>query len=370
MTADPAWFADRARLEDGNWLFATYVFETEREPREAAADLCREQSTAQWARPGVTEDFRPRHGAKVVALRTLRSSPAPLHPSPFDGPGPFATAEVVVALPAGNFGANFGMLLTTLLGEGTFFTPGIATIRLTDLQVPDAYANRFPGPQFGVEGLRASFGVKARPFLFGVVKPNVGLDPASFAALAEAAWRGGLDACKDDEQLADAVWSPLAERARLCGEARRRAEAETGEKKIYVSNITDEIARLRPHHDAALAGGANTLMLNALPLGLPAARYVREWARVPLLAHFDMVASVSRAPGFGVESAVLTLLQRMAGFDIILFPGLGARMRSTEAEVRANIEACRRPLGTLRAALPVPGGSSVPGDLAGIRALV
>lgn len=368
MNLDPAWFADHT-LDHTRYLLATNVFETDRDPREAASLLAQEQSTAQWARTGVKEDFRPRHGAKVVSVRVLGDLKAPSVPTPFDGPGPWRRCEAVLAHPVENFGAKLPNLLTVLLGEGTFFSPGIAAIRLTDLRFPDAWLARFPGPRFGVKGVRDLLGIHGRPLFFGVVKPNVGLPPAAFATIAEEAWNGGLDAAKDDEMLADVEWSPLAERARLCGEARKRAEAATGEKKMYVANITDEISRLRPLHDAAIAGGANAVMLNAIPLGLPGVRYVREFAQVPMLSHFDMVAAFSRAPAMGVDSAVITLLQRLAGFDIILFPGIGARMRTTDEEVRANFEACRRPLGPIAPALPVPGGSSRPTDVAGTMKL-
>ncbi len=368
MTTDPAWFADPS-LDRARYLLATNVFETDRDPGEAAAHLAQEQSTAQWARTGVNEDFRPRHGAKVVSVKVLGDIKAPSIPTPFDGPGPWRRCEAVIAHAVENFGAKLPNLLTVLLGEGTFYSPGIAAIRLTDLTFPDAFLAQFPGPRFGVNGLRDFLGIRERPLFFGVVKPNVGLPPAAFAAIAEEAWNGGLDAAKDDEMLADVAWSPLAERARLCGEARRRAEAATGEKKMYVANITDEISRLRPLHDAAVAGGANAVMLNAIPLGLPGVRYVREFAQVPLLSHFDMVAAFSRAPAMGVDTAVITLLQRLAGFDIILFPGIGARMRTTDEEIRANFEACRRPLGPIAPALPVAGGSSRPADIGGTMRL-
>ncbi|MCC6740811.1 MAG: ribulose 1,5-bisphosphate carboxylase [Planctomycetia bacterium] len=368
MTLDAAWFAD-ASLDRDLYVFATYAFETDRDPREAACHLAQEESTAQWARPGAAEDFRSRHGAKIVSLRVLGDIAAPSTPTPFDGPGPWRRCEIVLALPTVNFGPRLPNLLTVVLGEGTFYSPGIACIRLTGLEFPDPFLAGFPGPRFGAAGLRDLLGIHGRPFFLGVVKPNVGLPPADFARLAEEAWKGGLDAAKDDEMMADTEWSPLAVRARHCGDARRRAEAATREKKLYVANITDEIDRLREHRDAAVDGGANALMLNAVPLGLPAVRYVRGFAGVPLLSHFDMVAALSRAPHFGVDSAVLTLLQRLAGFDMILFPGIGTRMRTTEEEVRANIEACRRPLRGIAPALPVPGGSSRPADLPATAAL-
>ena len=72
LTADERGFLapDRDLLDEG-YLLLDYVFETSDAPLKAAVHLCREQSTALWARPGVDEDYRPKHAAKVVDLQTL-----------------------------------------------------------------------------------------------------------------------------------------------------------------------------------------------------------------------------------------------------------------------------------------------------------
>jgi ribulose-bisphosphate carboxylase large chain len=92
-------------------------------------------------------------------------------------------------------------------------------------------------------------------------------------------------------------------RARPCSvRARERAEAATGEPKVYLANITDEVDRLCDLHDTAVAAGANAVMVNALPVGLSAARMLRRHAQVPLVAHFPLIAAASRLPTFGVHT--------------------------------------------------------------------
>jgi ribulose-bisphosphate carboxylase large chain len=265
--------------------------------------------------------------------------------------------HVTVAHPHGNFGPRIPNLLSAVLGEGVYHVPGVPVIRLEDIRFPDAYLAQFPGPQFGVSGLRARLGAHDRPIFLGVVKPNIGLAPAPFAAIAEEAWMGGLDIAKDDEMLADIDWSPLDERARLMGEARVRAERATGEPKLYMANVTDEVSRIRELHDVAVARGAGALLVNTLPVGLSGLRMLREHARVPLFAHFPMVAALTRVPGYGVHSRVLTKLQRLCGADAIIMPGFGERMMVPEDETLANVRACLEPMGSLKPSLPVPGGS-------------
>lgn len=351
-----AFFADRHALDAAQYLELDYTFECTGDPRAAAAHLCSEQSTAQWKRVDVDEDYRPRHAAKVVGFHAELIAAFSL-PVPGTASGPLHRVQVTVAHPHGNFGPRIPNLLSAVLGEGVYHVPGVPVIRLEDIRFPDAYLAQFPGPQFGVAGIRALLNAHDRPIFLGVVKPNIGLAPAPFAAIAEEAWMGGLDVAKDDEMLADIDWSPLAERAQLMGEARARAERATGEAKLYMANVTDEVSRIRELHDVAVARGAGALLVNTLPVGLSGLRMLREHARVPLFAHFPMVAALTRVPGYGVHSRVLTKLQRLCGADAIIMPGFGERMMVPETETLANVQACLAPMGPLKPALPVPGGS-------------
>ena len=52
-------YAEEELLDRDSYLFFTYTVETAGNPREVAAELAREQSTAQWQRPGSDEDLRP-----------------------------------------------------------------------------------------------------------------------------------------------------------------------------------------------------------------------------------------------------------------------------------------------------------------------
>jgi ribulose-bisphosphate carboxylase large chain len=94
-----------------------------------------------------------------------------------------------------------------------------------------------------------------------------------------------------------------------------------------------------------------------MTVGLSAVRMVRKHARVPLVAHFDFIAPFTRMPKFGVDTKLITKLQRMVGFDAIIIAGFGARMKTSDAEVLENVNECLKPLGQMKRALPVPAGS-------------
>ena len=363
MIDKKGFFADLATLDREQYLLLDYYFETASPPDEVAAHLCQEQSTAQWKRVGVDEDLRPRFGAKVVDLQVEKVLDEPTHPALAIELTTTYACRVKIAHPHENFGPKIPNLLTAVAGEGAFHSPAISTIKLIDIEFPESYLQHFEGPKFGVQGLRDMLQVYDRPLLFGVIKPNIGLPPEPFAELAFQGWLGGLDIAKDDEMLADVSWSPLAERAEKLGAARRKAEEITGEKKIYLANITDEVDRLLALHDIAVERGANALMVNGMTTGLSAVRMLRKHTQVPLVAHFDFIAPFTLLPTFGVHSPLITKLQRLAGFDVIIYPGFGDRMKTPESEILQSAQECLSPLGHLKPALPVPAGSQWAGSL-------
>ena len=350
-------FASREQLDMADYLTLDYYLECVGDIETALAHFCSEQSTAQWKRVDHDEDFRPKYAAKVISLTVEGELPALSYPVLHFETGPVHACRVTIAHPHCNFGSKLPNLLSAICGEGVFFTPGVPVVKLLDIVFPEAYLAAFDGPKFGIDGIRDLLQAYDRPIFFGVVKPNIGLSPAHFAEIAYQSWLGGLDIAKDDEMLGDVDWSTLVERSYALGQARQRAEKETGERKVYLANITDEVDRLIELHDIAVSNGANALLVNALPVGLSAVRMLARHTKVPLIGHFPFIAAFSRMEKYGVHSRVMTKLQRLAGLDSIIMPGFGSRMMTSEEEVKANIAECLQDFGDIKRSLPVPGGS-------------
>ncbi|MEI6847835.1 MAG: RuBisCO large subunit C-terminal-like domain-containing protein [Chlorobiaceae bacterium] len=350
-------FTSKDQLDMADYLTLDYYLECVGDIETALAHFCSEQSTAQWKRVDYDEDFRPKYAAKVISLTVLGLLPDLSYPVQHFESGPIHACRVTIAHPHRNFGPKLPNLLSAVCGEGVFFTPGVPVVKLLDIGFPESYLMAFDGPKFGVEGIRDLLQAYDRPIFFGVVKPNIGLSPKDFAEIAFQSWLGGLDIAKDDEMLADVDWSTLMERSHVLGDARRRAELQTGTPKIYLANITDEVDRLIEQHDIAVSNGANALLINALPVGLSAVRMLARHTQVPLIGHFPFIAAFSRMEKYGVHSKVMTKLQRLAGLDSIIMPGFGSRMMTPEDEVKENIEECLQDFGHIRRSLPVPGGS-------------
>ena len=350
-------FASRESLDMEQYLVLDYYLESVGDIETALAHFCSEQSTAQWKRVGVDEDFRPVHAAKVIDYEVIEELEQLSYPVKHSETGRIHACRVTIAHPHCNFGPKIPNLLTAVCGEGTYFTPGVPVVKLMDIHFPDTYLADFEGPKFGIDGLRDILNAHGRPIFFGVVKPNIGLSPEEFSEIAYQSWLGGLDIAKDDEMLADVTWSSIEERAAHLGKARRMAEIETGEPKIYLANITDEVDSLMEKHDIAVRNGANALLINALPVGLSAVRMLSNYTQVPLVGHFPFIASFSRMEKYGIHSKVMTKLQRLAGLDVVIMPGFGGRMMTPEEEVIENVIECTKPMGRIKPCLPVPGGS-------------
>lgn len=358
-----AFFSDRDDLNMDDYCVFTYYFETPHDPEEIAAHLCREQSTALWKRVDIDEDFRPVHGAKVIGLKRLGTTTEPALEAPHAKGDLYNQIEVEIAHPHINFGAKIPNLMTAACGEGAFFTPGINSIKLLDIGFPDTYLREFEGPKFGVSGIRRALEVYDRPLVTGVVKPNIGLKPRDFAELAYRAYLGGIDATKDDEMLSDVSYSSTRERVSSVIDLMHKAEDKTGEKKMFIANITDEVDRIMELHDMVSETGGNGIMLNAMPVGLSAVRMLAKRTKVPMFSHFDFIAPYTRHPRFGLTTQVITKLQRLSGFDGIIMPGLGDRMNTTTQEVRDNVDICLGEWGGIKSSLPIPGGSDWAGSM-------
>ncbi len=78
--------------------------------------------------------------------------------------------------PFDNLGASLPNLLATVAGN-LFELREFSGLRLLDLQLPPSFAQRYQGPQFGIQGTRKLLGIDGRPLIGTIIKPSVGLSP-------------------------------------------------------------------------------------------------------------------------------------------------------------------------------------------------
>ncbi len=315
--------------------------------------------------------------AESIAVEQTIEFPADLVPD--DDVGRHVIGRVESVVPSGadrslvrisyaveTSGGELPQLLNVVFGNCSLY-PGV---RLVDLDLPPDLLRRFPGPRFGVPGLRALLGVPHRPLLTTALKP-MGLDAGAFAEIADVLVRGGIDVIKDDHGLANQPFAPWEARVRACAAAVRSANEATGAHSIYMPSLNapaDEIAeRARIARDA---GAGGLLVLPGLA-GLDTMRWLaaEETIGLPIMGHPAFLGSFVVGEDAGIEHGLLFgTIFRLAGADLVVFPSYGGRFSFDEDACASIARACRAPLGDLPPAFPAPGGGMTLDRIAEIHA--
>ena len=257
------------------------------------------------------------------------------------------THTIVVRLATATTGYDVAQTLNMLFGNSSLHEH----VELVDVEFPDDLIARFPGPRYGIEGVRAETGAYGRPLTCAALKPQ-GLSTERLAALCETFARAGVDVIKDDHGIADQEYSPFAQRVEACQRAIERAAAATGRRAVYAPSLVGSPRTLATQARVAREAGARMVLMIPALLGLPAfAEAVRETIDVPVLAHPGYAGTTRIAPPL-----VFGKLYRWLGADAVIYPNFGSRFAYSEATCRAIAERARAPWSHLRPVLPVPGG--------------
>jgi 2,3-diketo-5-methylthiopentyl-1-phosphate enolase len=338
---------------DADRIVATYLVRAEpgvdiRRAAQALADL---QSTGSWVPPPTaSSDIRARHGGRVTGLWQ-----APDHELA-DPPADDTSDWIVeVAFPAHNLGAQLPLLLATVYGE----CASLGTVKLVDLLLPESFTRAFAGPRLGIAGLRERLDAHDRPLVLVMMKPSIGLSPAESGEVFRELALGGADLVKDDELLVSHPWSELTDRVRAHAAAARQAFEETGHPTLFLANVTDRPDRMLDNARRAIDAGATGLMVDYLATGIASLSMLADDPTfdVPLLAHLAFSGAHYASPHSGVSAhLVLGLLPRLAGADMVVYPGPYGSLRFTRASHLRVADALRSPMQGIRPAVPAPGG--------------
>jgi ribulose-bisphosphate carboxylase large chain len=328
---------------------ARYRIETPLPVEQAAEMIAGEQSSGTFLPiPGETEELKRRARARVIKIERLETVTTPSLPgarAPRDGSGPgvYQRAEITLAFPIGNMGTNLPTLLATVCGN-LYELAEHSGCKLIDLELPPAFAERYPGPQFGIEGTRRLSGVFDRPLLGTIVKPSVGLTPQQTADLVRTLGEAGIDFIKDDELMANPPHSPFADRVRAVMRVIDEVADRTGRKVMYAFNLTDDLDAMFRHHDAVVAAGGTCVMVSMHWVGLPALVELRRRCALPIHGHRNGWGMFTRHPLLGVEYPAWQKLWRLAGVDHLHVNGLQNKFWEPDDSVVRSIRACLTPL--------------------------
>ena len=302
-------FPEVAFSED--YIIGTYQVRIKTSSIERLAlAIADEQTTGTWIKVGADSvDKKIKFGAKVVAIYEVPDTAAD---SVEDLPPIYI---IQIAFPMANIGGSLPMMLTTVFGN----ISASGMVKLIDCAFPKRYIEKFQGPKFGVQGLRDVLGVKDRPLLNAMIKPNIGWTPDEGAEIFYNAAKGGVDIIKDDELLpADESFCPLKERVTKFMEKEKKVFEETGEHTLYAVNVTDSIDKIKDNAYRAIEYGANSIMLNTYTAGHGALKMLADDPNinVPILAHVDFVGAYASSTYTGISAPlVIGKITRLAGGD-------------------------------------------------------
>ena len=255
--------------------------------------------------------------------------------------------DVHIGLAVVTTGLEPGQLMNMLFGNTSIHED----VRLVAVDIPEAVAAHFGGPNHGLGGLRARVGAKARGMTCSALKPQ-GLPPAGLAVLAGRFAAGGIDFIKDDHGIADQSYSPFAERVRACADAVAEENARRGGQTRYLPSLSGNLDALQRQAEAALRAGVDTVLATPMVSGLPAFHtLVREFRDLAFMAHPALAGALRITPPL-----LLGRLFRLFGADATVFPNHGGRFGYTPETCLDLARAARDPWHGLNACVPVPAG--------------
>ncbi|MDT3700555.1 MAG: RuBisCO large subunit C-terminal-like domain-containing protein [Thermincola sp.] len=261
--------------------------------------------------------------------------------------------EAVISFAVETAAEELTQLINVIFGNISI-KPGIWVERLI---LPENLLKIFKGPRYGRAGLRELLKVEKRPLLFTALKP-MGLSAGELAELAYKFALGGIDIIKDDHGLSNQPFSPFEERVRLCAEAVKKANDETGQSCIYMPNVTASHNVSKARAVLARELGAGGLLISAGLTGLDTMREIAEDNNIalPVFAHPAFQGSYVLS-GSGVSHHVMFgQLPRLAGADGTIYPNFGGRFSFTREECESIAGGTLVPMGGLKPIYPCPAG--------------
>ncbi|CAG7635782.1 3-oxo-isoapionate-4-phosphate transcarboxylase/hydrolase [Paenibacillus solanacearum] len=334
---------------DRNRILATYYIETPFPLEYAAEAMAGEQSTGTFVTvPGETPELKEKHGAKVVSVTELEavrqpSLPGSRLPAGMDAShATYRRAIVTLSFPLDNIGPSLPNLMSTVAGN-LYELGEFSGLKLIDLELPNAFADRYPGPAFGIEGTRRLTGVQSGPLVGTIIKPSIGLHTEDYGPLVRQLAEAGIDFIKDDELCANPAFAPLEERVKVVMEEIERVADRTGKKVMYAFNITGDIDELRRNHDLVLKAGGTCVMVCVNSVGFAGTAYLRKYSQLPIHGHRTQWGAMSRSPLLGMSFTVFQKLCRLAGVDHLHTNGLNNKFSEDNETVAQAIRDSLKP---------------------------
>ena len=330
-------------------ILAKYLIETPHPLEHAANVIAGEQSSGTFVSvPGETPELKERFGAHVLDIQALETVDAPSlpgskPPKSAGGKPQYRRGIATLSFPLHNIGPSLPALLSTVAGN-LYELQEVSGLRLLDLELPPAFAERYPGPAFGIGGTRRLAQVEGRPLIGTIIKPSIGLSIGQLRPLVRDLATAGLDFIKDDELNANPPYAPLAERVPAVMAEIQKVADKTGKKSMYAFNITGDIDDMLRGHDLVKRHGGTCIMVNINCVGIAAVAHLRRHCELPIHGHRANFGAMARDPLLGIGYTAYQKICRLAGVDHLHVGGFNSKFYETNEEVGQSIRDCLTPL--------------------------
>jgi 2,3-diketo-5-methylthiopentyl-1-phosphate enolase len=331
-----------------NELIATYnLKDIKGNPLKKAEEIALGLTVGSWTDlPVLEQNQLLRHKGKVVSVEEITDT---------DG-----EALIKIAYPHLNFSADIPAILTTVFGKLSLD----GKVKLVDLEFPESLKNSFPGPRFGVNGIREKLNVYNRPLLMSIFKGVIGRDIDYLANQLSAQALGGVDIVKDDEILFENNLTPMEERILAGKKVLSNTFESTGHRTLYAVNLTGRSSQLVGKARKAAELGADLLLFNVFAYGLDILQELREDDEIglPIMAHPAVSGSFLSSNNYGFShSLILGKLLRYAGADLSLFPSPYGSVALEKEKTLSITHELLKEDAVYKTTFPVPSAGIHPG---------
>jgi ribulose-bisphosphate carboxylase large chain len=288
--------------------------------KQAAEDVAAESSIGTWTEISTMTPKVKAMGAKIFEIKKN---------------------HVKIAYPSELFEeGNMPQVLSSVAGN-VFGMKAVRNLRLEDIDWPEKLIRSFKGPMYGIDGIRKLLKVPKRPLVGTIIKPKIGLDEVNHARVAYEAWVGGIDVVKDDENLTSQSFNHFSKRILETLKMRDRAESETGERKVYMPNITSDVDTMLARANFVKEAGGEYMMVDILTVGWSALQTLRdanEDLKMVMHAHRAGHATFTRNKKHGISMVVIGDIARLIGVDQIHIGTIVGKMQGIRGEILTTEE--------------------------------
>ncbi|MDZ5470535.1 2,3-diketo-5-methylthiopentyl-1-phosphate enolase [Bacillus sp. 31A1R] len=332
-------------------IIATYlIHDSKHNPEKKAEEIALGLTVGSWTHlPELEQNQLRKHKGRVVSIEGL----------PEETGTKDTVALIKIAYPTVNFSADLPAILTTVFGKLSLD----GKVKLLDLEFSEELKTHFPGPRFGIQGIREKVGVFDRPLLMSIFKGVIGRDiPYLVNQLREQAL-GGVDLVKDDEILFENELASFEKRITEGKKVLEQVYETTGHRTLYAVNLTGRTFELKEKAKRASELGADLLLFNVFAYGIDVLQELVEDNEIalPFMAHPAVSGALTSSKYYGIShSLLLGKLLRYAGADLSLFPSPYGSV-ALEKEAALSIGAALTSEDQFKTSFPVPSAGIHPG---------